>query len=127
MPYSWVTSDSPEGERLLHAAQLDAKRLPVVMTPAGDVLVAPSTAELATAVGLSTGGDLSVQSVPGDTRFIVRLPLTEREKSGHMPSRGLASPWTSDSQSATSPRQQDFIVPGADPSTLCPCLRGRRI
>jgi signal transduction histidine kinase len=24
------------------------------------------------------GGDLSVQSVPGDTRFIVRLPLTER-------------------------------------------------
>jgi len=25
------------------------------------------------------GGDLSVQSVPGDTRFIVRLPLTERQ------------------------------------------------
>ena len=27
------------------------------------------------------GGDLSVQSVPGDTRFIVRLPLTERPSS----------------------------------------------
>jgi signal transduction histidine kinase len=25
------------------------------------------------------GGDLSVQSVPGDTRFVVRLPLTERQ------------------------------------------------
>jgi signal transduction histidine kinase len=25
------------------------------------------------------GGDLSVESVPGDTRFIVRLPLTERQ------------------------------------------------
>jgi thioredoxin reductase (NADPH) len=54
VPYSWVTSDSPEGERILDAAHLDADRLPVVVTPAGDVLVAPSTAELADAVGLST-------------------------------------------------------------------------
>ncbi len=54
VPYSWVTSDSPEGERILEAAQLDAERLPVVLTPTGEVLVAPSTADLANAVGLST-------------------------------------------------------------------------
>jgi thioredoxin reductase (NADPH) len=54
VPYRWVASDDPEGERLLHAAGLPADTLPVIITPDGDPLVAPSDAELAGAVGLST-------------------------------------------------------------------------
>jgi thioredoxin reductase (NADPH) len=54
VPYRWFMADEPEGERLLQAAGLDASRLPVVITPDCDTLVAPSTTEVATAVGLST-------------------------------------------------------------------------
>ncbi len=54
VPYAWYAADEPEGERLLAAAELSAERLPVVVTPDGTTLVAPSTAELAAAVGLST-------------------------------------------------------------------------
>jgi thioredoxin reductase (NADPH) len=54
VPYRWFASDEPEGGRLLQAAGVDADTLPVVVTPEGAVLVAPSTAELADAVGLST-------------------------------------------------------------------------
>jgi thioredoxin reductase (NADPH) len=54
VPYRWFMADEPEGERLLQAAGLDASRLPVVITPECATLVAPSTAEVAAAVGLST-------------------------------------------------------------------------
>ena len=55
VPYRWFASDEPEGCRLLQAANLGAERLlPVVITPDGSTLVAPSATELANAVGLST-------------------------------------------------------------------------
>ncbi|HSV65015.1 MAG TPA: FAD-dependent oxidoreductase [Mycobacteriales bacterium] len=54
VPYRWFAVDEPEGGRLLQAAGLGAGTLPVVVTPDGTALVAPSAAELADAVGLST-------------------------------------------------------------------------
>jgi thioredoxin reductase (NADPH) len=54
VPYRWFMADEPEGERLLQAAGVDASRLPVVITPECVTLVAPSTTEVAAAVGLST-------------------------------------------------------------------------
>ncbi len=57
VPYRWLASDQAEGSRLLLAAGLGADTLPVVVTPDGDTMVAPSTAELAGAVGLSTTPD----------------------------------------------------------------------
>jgi thioredoxin reductase (NADPH) len=54
VPYRWIAADEPEGGRLLQAAGLGAERLPVVITADGGTLVAPSTTELAAAVGLST-------------------------------------------------------------------------
>jgi thioredoxin reductase (NADPH) len=54
VPYRWIAADEPEGGRLLLAAGLDGRTLPVVVTTDGTTLVAPSITELATAVGLST-------------------------------------------------------------------------
>jgi thioredoxin reductase (NADPH) len=54
VPYRWIAADEPEGGRLLKAAGLGAEKLPVVITADGTTLVAPSTTELAAAVGLST-------------------------------------------------------------------------
>jgi thioredoxin reductase (NADPH) len=54
VPYRWIAADEPEGGRLLQAAGLGAEKLPVVITADGTALVAPSTTELAAAVGLST-------------------------------------------------------------------------
>ena len=54
VPYRWFAADEPEGVRLLAAAGVDASRLPVVVTPDGETLVAPTTTEVAAAVGLST-------------------------------------------------------------------------
>ena len=54
VPYRWVVVDEPEGQRLLQAAGADGSRLPLVVTPDGEALVAPGTAEVAAAVGLST-------------------------------------------------------------------------
>jgi thioredoxin reductase (NADPH) len=54
VPYRWFMADEPEGTRLLQAAGVDASRLPVVITPDCDTLVAPTTTEVAAAVGLST-------------------------------------------------------------------------
>jgi len=54
VPYRWIAADEPEGGRLLQAAGLSAQTLPVVITAEGTTLVAPSTTELATVVGLST-------------------------------------------------------------------------
>lgn len=54
VPYRWFAADGPEGARLLTAAGLDADTLPVVVTPDGSTLVAPSTSQLAATVGLPT-------------------------------------------------------------------------
>jgi thioredoxin reductase (NADPH) len=54
VPYRWLTSDEPEGQRLLAAAGVDATAVPLVVTPAGEHLVAPSIGDLAAEVGLST-------------------------------------------------------------------------
>ena len=54
VPYRWYASESPEGVRLLEAAAADAGTLPLVITTDGEPLVAPSDAELAERVGLST-------------------------------------------------------------------------
>ncbi|HLY34733.1 MAG TPA: FAD-dependent oxidoreductase [Jatrophihabitantaceae bacterium] len=54
VPYRWFTTDTPDGEALLTAAGADDRVLPVVITPDGDTLVAPSDSELAQRVGLTT-------------------------------------------------------------------------
>jgi thioredoxin reductase (NADPH) len=54
VPYRWFMADEPEGARLLQAAGVDASQLPVVITPECVTLVAPTTTEVAAAVGLST-------------------------------------------------------------------------
>src|SRR5215475_15730919 len=54
VPYRWYGSDEPEGRRLLEAAGTDGLTLPLVITPDGEALVAPSDQELAGRVGLAT-------------------------------------------------------------------------
>jgi thioredoxin reductase (NADPH) len=54
VPYRWYQSDSPEGERLLQAAGVDARVLPVLITDQGEVLIDPTPGELATKVGIAT-------------------------------------------------------------------------
>jgi thioredoxin reductase (NADPH) len=54
VPYRWLLADEPEGERLLLAAGLGADELPVVVTPDGKSLSAPTPAELAAHIGLNT-------------------------------------------------------------------------
>jgi thioredoxin reductase (NADPH) len=54
VPYRWYTSDEPEGQRLLDAAETDGMSLPVVITPDGAPLIEPTDAELAAHVGLAT-------------------------------------------------------------------------
>ena len=54
VPYRWYAADEPEGERLLGAAGVDDRNLPLVITPDGSALIQPSDAELAGHVGLAT-------------------------------------------------------------------------
>jgi thioredoxin reductase (NADPH) len=54
LPYHWFMADEPEGERLLEAAGLDDRILPVIITEKGEPLVNPSETELADRLGLST-------------------------------------------------------------------------
>jgi thioredoxin reductase (NADPH) len=54
VPYRWFASDSREGARLLAAADLDDRTLPVVIPPDGTPLVGPTTEAVAAAVGLAT-------------------------------------------------------------------------
>jgi thioredoxin reductase (NADPH) len=54
VPYRWYLCDEPEGQRLLAAAGTDDQRLPVIITAEGDVLIAPTDAQLAAEVGLET-------------------------------------------------------------------------
>jgi thioredoxin reductase (NADPH) len=54
VPYRWLSSDEPEGQRLLAAAEVDVTGIPLVVTADGDYLVEPSMSDLAAKVGLST-------------------------------------------------------------------------
>jgi thioredoxin reductase (NADPH) len=54
VPYRWLSSEEPEGQRLLAAAGVDVTRIPLVVTADGDYLVEPTMGELAARVGLST-------------------------------------------------------------------------
>src|SRR2546423_12282369 len=54
VPYRWFGADEPEGRRLLDAANAGPEAIPLVVTPDGRALAAPSAAEVAAAVGLST-------------------------------------------------------------------------
>jgi thioredoxin reductase (NADPH) len=54
VPYRWYSSETPEGNRLLDAARADGHDLPLVVTPDGSAMVAPSDGELAGHVGLAT-------------------------------------------------------------------------
>ena len=52
--YRWFNSDEPDGVRLLAAAGADGRTLPLIITPDGETMVAPSDTDLAGKVGLST-------------------------------------------------------------------------
>jgi thioredoxin reductase (NADPH) len=54
VPYRWFGADEPEGRRLLDAAGAGLEAVPLVVTPDGRTLAAPTAAEVAAAVGLST-------------------------------------------------------------------------
>ena len=54
VPYRWYAADEPEGRRLLTAAEADDSAVPLVLTPDGEALRAPTIAEVAPKVGLST-------------------------------------------------------------------------
>ncbi len=54
VPYHWYSSQTPEGRRLLDAAGADPQALPLVVTPDGTALAAPSDSALAERVGLAT-------------------------------------------------------------------------
>ena len=54
VPFISYLSDEKEGVTLLGAAGLDDSRLPVVVTPDGEVLVDPTDNELAAKIGMST-------------------------------------------------------------------------
>src|SRR3954463_15024969 len=54
VPYKWFAADEPEGARLLQAAGVGGDRLPVVITPDAQTLVAPSAAEVGASVGMAT-------------------------------------------------------------------------
>jgi thioredoxin reductase (NADPH) len=95
VPYRWLSVDEPEGRRLLEAAEVGPGRLPLVVTPDGETLVAPTTTEVALAVGLSTtpltdfydlivigGGPAGLgASVYGSSEGL-RTLLVEREATG---------------------------------------------
>ncbi|GGK80761.1 FAD-dependent oxidoreductase [Mangrovihabitans endophyticus] len=54
VPYRWMTSDGPEGRRLLEAAGCGPEAIPLVVTADGRAMARPSNQEVAEAAGLST-------------------------------------------------------------------------
>ena len=95
VPYRWVSTEEPEGQRLLAAAGVDATRIPLVLTPDGRHLVEPSMSELAAEVGLSTtpaidfydvvivgGGPAGLGAAVYAASEGLRTVLVEREATG---------------------------------------------
>jgi len=54
VPYRWFAADEPEGRRLLDAAGVGPEAIPLVITTDGRALPAPTAAQVAGAVGMST-------------------------------------------------------------------------
>jgi thioredoxin reductase (NADPH) len=58
VPYRWLDAEVDADARgLLEAARADPKRLPVLVFPDGDVMVAPSNREVADRIGIPTQAD----------------------------------------------------------------------
>jgi thioredoxin reductase (NADPH) len=95
VPYRWYNIEEPDGARLLAAAGATADDVPVVVTPDGTALKAPSEAEIATAVGLTTtpagdfydlivigGGPAGLGSAVYGASEGLRTVLVERQATG---------------------------------------------
>ena len=54
VPYRWYNADEPEGQRLLAAADATDADVPLVISPDGVALRAPTITEVAAAAGLAT-------------------------------------------------------------------------
>jgi thioredoxin reductase (NADPH) len=95
VPYRWYSVDEPEGQRLLTAADAGPDDVPVVITPDGAVLRAPTDAELAGVAGLSVepqsdfydlivvgGGPAGLGAAVYGASEGLRTVLVEREATG---------------------------------------------
>jgi thioredoxin reductase (NADPH) len=95
VPYRWYSVDEPEGQRLLAAADAGPDDIPVVITPDGVVLRAPTEAELAAVSGLSVeasadfydlvvvgGGPAGLGAAVYGASEGLRTVLVEREATG---------------------------------------------
>jgi thioredoxin reductase (NADPH) len=95
VPYRWYSVDEPEGQRLLAAAEAGPDDVPVVITPDGAVLRAPTDAELAGVAGLSVepqsdfydlivvgGGPAGLGAAVYGASEGLRTVLVEREATG---------------------------------------------
>jgi thioredoxin reductase (NADPH) len=95
VPYRWYSVEEPEGCRLLAAAGAGPADIPVVITPGGKALRAPTGAEIAAEVGLSTdpaaefydlivigGGPAGLGSAVYGASEGLRTVLVERQATG---------------------------------------------
>src|SRR5215207_1956475 len=95
VPYRWYSVDEPEGQRLLAAADAGPDDVPVVITPDGTVLRAPSEIELAGVAGLNVepesefydlivvgGGPAGLGAAVYGASEGLRTVLVEREATG---------------------------------------------
>ncbi|MCF6746634.1 response regulator [Blastococcus sp. KM273128] len=95
VPYRWYSAEEPEGQRLLEAAGAGPDDVPVIVTPEGVVLKAPTESELAAVVGLSTapetdfydlvvvgGGPAGLGAAVYGASEGLRTVLVEREATG---------------------------------------------
>jgi thioredoxin reductase (NADPH) len=95
VPYRWYSVDEPEGQRLLAAADAGPDDVPVVITPDGTVLRAPTEGQLAGVVGLSVepqsdfydlvvvgGGPAGLGAAVYGASEGLRTVLVEREATG---------------------------------------------
>jgi thioredoxin reductase (NADPH) len=95
VPYRWYSVDEAEGQRLLAAAEAGPDDVPVVITPDGAVLRAPTDAELAGVAGLSVeaqaefydlvvvgGGPAGLGAAVYGASEGLRTVLVEREATG---------------------------------------------
>ena len=95
VPYVWYSADEAEGQRLLEAAGAGPDDVPVIITPDGVVLKAPTETELASVAGLSTapesdfydlivvgGGPAGLGAAVYGASEGLRTVLVEREATG---------------------------------------------
>jgi thioredoxin reductase (NADPH) len=95
VPYRWYSVDDAEGQRLLDAAGAGPDDVPVIITPDGVVLRAPTDGELAAVVGLSVeasadfydlivvgGGPAGLGAAVYGASEGLRTVLVEREATG---------------------------------------------